>query len=191
MQSTDCNPPRELTVRVAESAKQIDAVARHDRPDHAGGGRCGRLHRLQTVRERERISRRVIARRLGIGVAEVKRQEDETRDIVISQLLRWQEALNVPLVDLLVDPGESLSPAVRERAALLRTMKTAKLILKLASDERVVRLARMLTDQLATLMPELRDVSPWPTQGQQRTNEDYGVIFDRRLPDEAFAGLSE
>jgi len=145
------------------------------------------LHRLGAVREREGVSRRTVARRLNTTIAEVKRQEDETTDIPLSALYGWQEALQVPMSELLVDQGEPLASPIRDRAKMLRIMKTAVTILERSRQPSIQRTAQMLVEQLTELMPELEGVSPWPAVGKSRLPSEYGQAIHRRLPDEVFA----
>ena len=149
------------------------------------------LHRLGTVRQREGISRRTVARRLKSSISEVKRQESGTADLLLSTLYKWQEVLEVPVSELLVEPDEPLSSPVRNRAKLLRIMKTAVTILERTRQTSIRRMAQMLVEQLIELMPELEGVSPWPAVGKSRLPSDYGQIVHRRMPDEIFIDSAE
>jgi transcriptional regulator with XRE-family HTH domain len=149
------------------------------------------LHRLGTIRRREGISRRTIARRLRTGINEVKRQEDETADLLLSTLYQWQEVLEVPIWELLVDSHEPFSSPVRSRAKMLRVMKTAVTILQRTQQTSIRRLAQMLVEQLTELMPELEGVGPWPAVGKSRQPSDYGQAVHRRVPDELFVSLED
>ena len=73
------------------------------------------LQRLGAVRLREGVSRRTVARRLKTSINDVKRQEEETTDLPLSALYKWQQALEVPVTELLVDASEPLSSPVRTR----------------------------------------------------------------------------
>ena len=88
------------------------------------------LHRLAYVRQREGISRRTIARRLNLEVADVKAQEKENADLLLSHLYQWQEVLDVPIAEFLVESSDPLSKPVLKRARLVRLMKTARTILE-------------------------------------------------------------
>ena len=134
------------------------------------------LHHLGVVREREGISRRSVARRLGITESDVARQEHETTDIRLSELYRWRDVLNVPLAELLIESDGSLSPPVMFRAQLVRIMKTVASIRRRAKRAPIRRLAQMLDEQLTKIMPELREVQAWPTKGPRCT-------ADRTAPD--------
>jgi transcriptional regulator with XRE-family HTH domain len=141
------------------------------------------LHRLGTIRRREGISRRTIARRLRTGINEVKRQEDETADLLLSTLYQWQEVLEVPIWELLVDSHEPFSSPVRSRAKMT--------ILQRTQQTSIRRLAQMLVEQLTELMPELEGVGPWPAVGKSRQPSDYGQAVHRRVPDELFVSLED
>jgi transcriptional regulator with XRE-family HTH domain len=146
----------------------------------------GRLHRLGTVRRREGISRRTLARRLKTSINAVKRQEEEGSDLLLSTLYKWQQILEVPVTELLAEPNGSLSSPVEHRAKMLRVMKTAVTIRDRARQTSIQRLAQMLVEQLLELMPELEGIGPWPAVGKSRQPSDYGQVVHRRLPDELF-----
>ena len=132
------------------------------------------------------MSIRSAARRLGISMQEVREQENPTHDLSLSQLVRWQEVLEVPLVDLLVDSSGPLSEPVNQRARMLRVMKTAKALEETATDTPIQRLTAMLITQLVEVMPELKEVSAWHSVGQRRTQDEMGRIIERTIPDSFF-----
>ena len=136
------------------------------------------LHRLATVRRHEQISRRTVARRLHTNVEDIRSQEEESKDLPLSTLYRWAAVLDVPITELLIEPNESLSPPIMERAQVLRLMKTAKAILERGSPP-VRRMAQMLVDQLIEIMPELKDATAWPAVGRRRDGSDLGRIAER------------
>ena len=139
------------------------------------------LHRLATVRRAQGVSRRALARRMNIDVNHVKFQE-QTSDLPLSTLFQWQEALEVPVGELLAEPEEGLSSPVLKRARMVRLMKTAMAIQQRAQQPSVRRLAQMLIEQLAEIMPELKEVGPWHAVGQRRTRNELGQA--------AFRGIS-
>ncbi len=153
---------------------------------HRNGSREMRLHRIRTVRRQQGISLRTAARQMGSNIRETRDQENESSDLRLSDLYRWQEALEVPLEELLVECDKPLSRPVKERARMVRVMKTASAILEVAPPGQVRRFAQMLVDQLVDLMPELKDVGPWHSVGQRRSLEEYGRITEQRIPDELF-----
>jgi transcriptional regulator with XRE-family HTH domain len=147
------------------------------------GRRRQKLQQLGEARRRQGLSVRCVAQRLRKTVAEVRAQEEETADIPLSELYRWQTVLDVPMDELLSDPGDTLSPRVLNRARLLRIMKTARSIRTQATSEAQRRLARLLIAQLLEIMPELKNVSGWPTVGHRRTTDEVGRIAENPISD--------
>ena len=123
---------------------------------------------------------------LGLSMTDVKLQELATTDIPLSVLYKWREVLDVPLVELLQEPGQSLSSPIQKRAQLVRVMKTVKSILEQAKQPPVKRMAQTLVDQLIEVMPELRDVSSWHLVGQRRRRDELGRAAELQLPEEMF-----
>ena len=117
----------------------------------------------------------------------VRAQEDETQDLRISDLMRWQKVLGVPLQDLLVDSETPLSRPVMERARMVRLMKTAAALKDNVEDESSQRMVTMLIQQLVEIMPELEEVSAWHSVGQRRSLDEYGRIVERRISDDFFS----
>lgn len=144
------------------------------------------LHRIRDVRQEQGVSVRSAARRLGISMQEVRMQEEPQHDLRLSQLQYWQEVLEVPLADLLLDDSAPLSAPVHQRARMLRVMKTVKALAESAQDPSVQRLTTMLISQLVEVMPELKEVSAWHSVGQRRTQDEMGRIVERTIPDSFF-----
>lgn len=142
------------------------------------------LQKLGEARRRQGLSVRCIAQRLGRTVTEVRAQEHEHADILVSELYRWQQALEVPICELLSEPDDSLSPRVLMRAQLLKVMKTAMAIRRQARSESERRLGRLLSDQLLEIMPELKEVSGWPAVGHRRRADELGRIGENPIPDD-------
>jgi transcriptional regulator with XRE-family HTH domain len=140
------------------------------------------LHRLRTVRRRENISMRMVARRLGVKVNSLKAQEVETTDLPLSVLHRWAAALNVPITELVAEPATELSLPLLNRARLLRIMRTVRAIREQTRQLRVNRMAQMLFEQLIDLMPELADVAAWNSTGPRRRRSDLGRAADYAVP---------
>lgn len=141
------------------------------------------LHHLRSVRQREGMSIRSVARHLGINPRVAKAQEVETMDLPISVLRQWAGALNVPIAELVAEPTTELSLPLLNRARLLRIMKTARAILERTSQLRVKRMAQMLVEQLVDLMPELVEVSAWNSADSRRCRRDLGRAADYAIPD--------
>lgn len=149
------------------------------------------LHRLAAVRRLQGISQRTLARRMNVEVAEVKRQEEETSDLPLSTLYLWQKALDVPLVELLVESDDRVSQPLMQRAQLVRLMKTAMAIMEQADQEPICLMTQTLIDQLTEMMPELQGVSPWHTVGKHRRLDELGIAAQRSLSDEVFMDLTD
>jgi transcriptional regulator with XRE-family HTH domain len=144
------------------------------------------LHRIADVRRRQGISVRSAARRMHTSIDQVRRQEEPGNDMLLSELLRWQKALEVPLADLLVESDGPLSEPTMTRARLLRIMKTVRAIKETATSSSIQRFATMLEQQLVELMPELKDVAAWHSIGQRRSPNELGRTAERVLPDTFF-----
>ena len=128
----------------------------------------------------------MMARRLKTDVCGIKLQEQEASDMLLSMLYRWQEVLDVPVQELLVEPDEALSPPILKRAQMLRMMKTATAILERTNEVSIQRMARMMVDQLIEVMPELEGIGPWHVVGQRRTLHELGQAAERCLSMEVF-----
>jgi transcriptional regulator with XRE-family HTH domain len=155
----------------------------------SGDGRP--LHRLGAVRRLQKLSRRSIARRLNVDVSMVKQQEEETSDLQLSTLYKWQQALEVPVAELLVDDEALLSPSVMKRARMVRLMKTVLSILERSNQPAIRRMAENLKSQLVELMPELKGVTAWNAVGQRRRLNEYGRAAERRLSFDGFLDLMD
>ena len=71
-----------------------------------GSGSRQPLHRIGQIRSQQDVSVRALARKMNLSANQVRMQEDPNCDISLSSLYRWQQALNVPAAELLVEPGE-------------------------------------------------------------------------------------
>jgi transcriptional regulator with XRE-family HTH domain len=143
------------------------------------------MHRIASVREQQGVSLRAVARQMGTEVRRLREEEDEETDLKLSDLYRWQKALDVPISELLVEPGTSLSNPVMERAQLLRLMKTAMSILENSRSPGVRRMAQVMVEQLIDMMPELESVTGWHTVGQRRRLDEYGRVVERCISEDA------
>jgi transcriptional regulator with XRE-family HTH domain len=148
--------------------------------------RTSPLHRLGKVRRQQGLELRRVASRLGTSVGDAKLQERETTDIPLSVLHKWQEVLDVPVSELLVEPSDSLSAPILKRAQMLRMMKTATAILERTGEVSVRRMAQMMVNQIVEIMPELEGIAPWHAVGQRRRRDEYGRAAELSLPDNMF-----
>ncbi|MFW5692793.1 MAG: hypothetical protein ACOCWL_01120 [Thermoguttaceae bacterium] len=151
------------------------------------------LHRLAEVRRLQGVSRRTVARRLATDVTRIRCEERESTDLLLSRLYAWQNALEVPITELLVESSDELSDPIERRAQLVRVMKTALAILEQAEqtplNRPLNRMAQTLVDQLLGIMPELEGIGPWHSVGQRRRRDELGVAAQRCLPDEMFLDM--
>ena len=141
-----------------------------------------RWHRLRTVREREGISLKTVSRRSHVGVPQLRQEEDETRDLTLSQLYVWQRALRVPISELMVDAEDSLDEKIRLRCAMLRLTRTAKTILRESRTATVRNLAQTMLNQIYEVMPEAAAMGPWNEVGQRRSPQDVPRIVEQTVP---------
>ena len=148
------------------------------------------LHRIADARHRQGVSLRSVARRLGKSVDQVRRLEEPTADMLVSELYEWQRALEVPLVDLLVDLNAPLSQPVLTRARLLKIMKTVRAIKEATKCVSIERMSTMLEQQLVEIMPELKDVAAWHSVGQRRSHDELGRTAERVIPESFFTDAS-
>ncbi len=140
----------------------------------------GSYHRLAEVREREQVSHSTMAKRLGVPISTVREQEKST-DVMLSTLFAWQQALKVPIEELIVEPSEALAPSIETRARLIKVAKTALLLLEQTEDITVQNIAQQMVDLLVDTMPELTNVTAWPSHGQPRDSSDFPRIQARTI----------
>ncbi|MDX1945310.1 MAG: helix-turn-helix transcriptional regulator [Pirellulaceae bacterium] len=142
------------------------------------------LHRIQEVRRLQGMSLRTAARQLQTDVRSIRAQEQATSDLRLSDLYRWQAALEVPIGELLVEDDEPLSRSVKDRAQMVKVMKTARALLEAADNPATRRMAENLVEQLTEVMPELAEVSPWHSVGQRRGIHEMGRIAEQVVCDD-------
>ncbi|TWT73734.1 hypothetical protein Pla123a_36270 [Posidoniimonas polymericola] len=141
------------------------------------------LHRISEVQKEQGVSHRSVVRRTGMSMEQVRSQLDPKADLRLSDLYTWQQALEVPIADLLVDSEAPLSGAVLNRARMLRTMKTVRAMKEANNEQNMDRFITMLENQLLEIMPELQEVTAWHTVGQRRTHEEMGRVAERTISD--------
>lgn len=139
------------------------------------------LHRIAEVRRLQGVSMRATRQALALSVEEVRMQENQHFDLLLSELYRWQHLLDVPVCELLSEPRLALSQPVMARASMVKVMKTAASILEGSHAPAMRVLAQRLIEQLLEIMPELAGVAGWPSVGQRRTSEELGRIAQHPL----------
>ncbi|MBX3422294.1 MAG: helix-turn-helix transcriptional regulator [Pirellulaceae bacterium] len=170
------NLPIDAGARTSSASKANDDCGHNQPPDTAPR----KLNRLAEVRTSQGLSEKSMCKRLGIDLAELRRMEDPMCDLSLSQMRKFQVALDVPLVDLLEDSG-GLSRPVYERAQLVKVMKTAASIAECNLTPRVERLTQMLREQLIQLMPELSEITSWPQFGSRRNSGAVARILEQEI----------
>lgn len=144
------------------------------------------FHRIALVRRRQGVTLRNVARRLGVELATIRRQEKPDCDLRLSDLRRWQEVLEVPISELLEEGDGQLSGPVLERSRMVKLMKTAAAIRERTNGTPIRQIVTMLIEQILEIMPELEDVTPWHTIGQRRTLDEIGRTACQTLPEDVF-----
>ena len=168
--------------RAAGEEPRLNAAARgRERPRGSK-----RMHRIADVRQRQGVTLRNVARRLGLELAVVRRQEQPDCDLRISDVMLWQEVLEVPIAELLVEADGQLSGPVLERSRMVKLMKTAAALRERTTGTPTGRIVAMLIEQILEIMPEIADVTPWNTVGQRRTLDDLGRTATCAVPEEIF-----
>ena len=167
------------------SAELSSSILTTIRIIHRGGvGEPGHsLHRIQEVRRLQGMSLHTAARQLETDIRSIRAQEQASTDLKLSDLYKWQRAPDAPVSELLVDSDEGLSRPVRERACLLKVMKTARSLLESAPSGAVQRMAENLVEQLIELMPELAEASPAHSVGHRPSTDEMGRIGESPICD--------
>jgi transcriptional regulator with XRE-family HTH domain len=73
------------------------------------------LHRIQEVRRLQGMSLRTAARQLRTDIRTIRTQEQTTTDLKLSDLFKWQRALDVPVSEL-IEEGDEPPVAASPRA---------------------------------------------------------------------------
>lgn len=171
----------------SDAARAADEYGNSSQANRLGTHRSQRkMHRIAEVRQRQGVTLRNVARRLGIEMSVVRRQEQVDSDLRISEVMAWQSVLEVPIAELLVEDDGQLSGPVLERSRMVKLMKTAAAIRERTGGTPVGKMVEMLVSQILEIMPELEDVTPWNTVGQRRTLDDVGRTARSSVPDDIF-----
>jgi len=127
-----------------------------------------KLHRLAEVRSRLGVSQEDIAERLAVSIPEVQRQENPETDLCLSQVYLWRNVLETSVGELIVEHEDIPCNPIRNRCQLVKVMKSACSIFEETKESGTRILAARLIADLTKLMPELAEVSAWPTIGRSR-----------------------
>ena len=148
-------------------------------------------HQVAKVRRIQSVSLATCARKLGISINEARYQEQPTTDLTISQLMAWKEVLDVPLSELFGPIENELDNPVRNRALLLKAMKSAKQIRRDSRESGIRSMADNMIEILLKMMPELAEVTAWPEVGQSHEARPLGMAVYRQFDPEVAKYLEE
>ncbi|MGI6401113.1 MAG: hypothetical protein ACOX0A_03225 [Thermoguttaceae bacterium] len=138
----------------------------------------GRRHYIAEVLENQGFTVPQCARRLGISQKEAERQLDPKSNLTLEQLFDWSEVLEAPLPELLPFDASTSDP-IRNRAVLLRIMKTARQIQRMSRDTPIEYVAATLISQLLELVPDFDTIEPWPSVGKSRAAQVDALTLHR------------
>ena len=178
--------PLELADAEYSDVSRAEADASEHELDRPAARPRPALHRIGDVRRQQGVTLRNVARRLGVSLSVVRRQEEPDCDLRLSDLLRWQEVLEVPVAELLVESEGQLSGPVLARSRMVKLMKTAAALRERTAGTPAARVTEMLVEQILELMPELADVTPWHTAGSRRSLDDVGRTARFTVSDDVF-----
>ena len=148
------------------------------------------LHRLAVMRNEQGISLSKIAKMLGITIAEARRQELETTDLLLSQLYCWRNVLETSIGDLLIEPEHIPTNPIKCRSQLVKMMKSVRSILETTKEKGTRTFAETLAALFIEMMPELQHITAWPSVGKAREQRDLGQAAYRHF-DTVIARLIE
>jgi len=169
----------------------VDAIIRQSGSLAAESCPSSPLHRLARARREQGVSLPSVAKNLGLEISEARRQEQETTDLLLSQLYRWRDVLETPVGDLLIDLEDIPTNPIKCRSQLVKMMKTVRAILETTKESRTRILMETLAVQFIDLMPELEYINAWPTVGQAREQRSPGQAVLRRFDPVVARSLEE
>lgn len=111
------------------------------------------MNLLGEARTAQGVSLESISRFLGMTPRQIKALEDSSYDPRVSEIHKWQKALDIPISELISECECELSGPILSRAKMVRLMKTA---ISLREAEKMKStLSQLLIDQILEIMPEL------------------------------------
>lgn len=119
--------------------------------------RTAPLHRIDLACRRRGVTVEAAADWLNLEPVKVQKQLEQQTDLKLGQLYDWQELLEAPLSELLIDSDDVLSDPIQAHAELGKLMETAISIKEGSRQASTQRLAIMLIEQLIDLAPELEN----------------------------------
>lgn len=187
LNASDRNESTAESITAEPAVSQAEISTAGSMPAQCAPPASGRpLHRLREVREQQGLALRRVAQLMGAESRQLRREELPTTDIPLSRLYQWQQALDVPVGELLVDSASMLSAPVLARARLVRIMKTVTALKEKAAATALHTLVDSLEQQMLEIMPELSGIHPWQAVGQRRSLEEFGRIAERPYSTDAW-----
>ena len=108
-----------------------------------------KYHRLRTVRQQQCVSLRDIAERTGVSVHTASQEENGEIDLSLSRLFAWQQALEVPIAELLVN--YQFSGENEEQRSVSKAIQLAKQALQRSDSPDVRAVTQAVVDELVNL----------------------------------------
>jgi transcriptional regulator with XRE-family HTH domain len=142
------------------------------------------LHRLAAVRRAKGISRRELARRLGITVEELRVTEEST-DLSLSTISRWAATLNISVTELVIEQDECLAQTRLGRPQATRLLKLAATIRDRSRARGLQRLAQTFVEQIAEILPSLEELTK--KNHGRRPHRQPSSAVPRPLPEHIFS----
>ena len=131
------------------------------------------LHRIREVRRREGVSVRTLAGRLKISGAMVKKLENPTTDIRLSDLYLVAETLKVPVAELICDSEHDTVQVLR--ALLVRVAVATNTLLGKCTTDSQRRLAEHIQAVVSEEIPAA-ECGTLPEVGQRRGPDELGRV---------------
>ena len=175
--------PQGICVQKETNGQETNGQETNGNGSGNGSGSRQPLHRIGQIRSQQDVSVRALARKMNLSANQVRMQEDPNCDISLSSLYRWQQALNVPAAELLVEPGEGLSSPIQIRARLLRMMKTIATLLAEPQSDRTTDMIENLKTEILAVMPEVEHVDRWHGCSTSRDGRDVAAAVLRQIDD--------
>ena len=149
-----------------ESQESIDAT--DDAPEPAASTPPAplavpkNLHRLAAARRSKGITCEELARRLSMSPQEVQSHENSELDLQVSLLMRWSQALGVPVSELIIEPDANILSTKLSQQQAERLMRIARRLRSQTRRRSTERLAETFIDQLIEIMPGLEALNAKP-----------------------------
>lgn len=138
------------------------------------------IHRLKEARQITGVSLRAIASRTGIPVR-ILRQQEESNEISLTDLLKWKRALGVPFMELFNDSPDQLDEMIRLRAGLIQLMRGVRSLQHSGLSEQQEAMVENMAAELESLMPELNSINSWPQTGSRRRKNEPAKVESQMI----------